>query len=268
MKLMLKFPISHLGSRQQNTSKFSWFSKIFSGRPAIADAKTIFKSCQLQSGIKKWHTDGLVARDFRGQHSLMTTHVWMVHKKLLMHGDEGRRIQEALFDVFWDDTFDRIKAAGVHELSLNKRLSEVQGFSFKQCIEFDNALTKKNEDEIVEDIAGALWRATYNRKELPVEPDHVLEFARYVREVQLNILNQPIETIKAGVVHWGDIPWQLNGKYKKDKHGAFPGQNKQASQGITEEEWHLAVDRDGRDYYWNAKTAQVCWKKPSPKQKE
>ena len=56
----------------------------------------------------------------------------------------------------------------------------------------------------------------------------------------------------------------------EDKNGSFPGYSKNASQSqhITEEEWHLAVDRDGRDYYWNAKTAQVCWKKPSPKQAE
>ena len=61
---------------------------------------------------------------------------------------------------------------------LNKRLSEVQGFSFKQCLEFDNALTKSDEEEIIDDIAGALWRATYNRKELPADQEHVLEFAR------------------------------------------------------------------------------------------
>lgn len=252
-----------LFSACKQTTRFasfsSMFSNLFGGSQSIAEARKIFRSCQLQSGIKKWYIDGLVARDFRGQHSLLVTHVWIVHKKLLMHGQPGRDTQEALFDVFWEDTLDRIKSAGVHELSVNKRLSEVQGFSFKQCVEFDNALTKPTEDEIIDDLAGALWRATYNRKELATDQEHVLEFARYVRDVQLNILEQPIEAIRDGVIHWGDIPWQLNGKFRKDKHAALSGKR---TQEITEQEWHLAVDRDGRDYYWNTKTNEVCWKKP------
>ncbi len=35
-----------------------------------------------------------------------------------------------------------------------------------------------------------------------------------MRDVQLNILEQPIEAIRDGVIHWGDIPWQLNGKFR------------------------------------------------------
>lgn len=45
-------------------------------------------------------------------------HIWMIHKRLITEGKEGRRLQEALFDQLWEDTGNRIRGQGVNELSV------------------------------------------------------------------------------------------------------------------------------------------------------
>jgi Ubiquinol-cytochrome C chaperone len=147
-----------------------------------------------------------VGNEFRSRHTVLMTHVWMVHKRLLADdlGKEGRRIQECMFDELWEDTSNRIRAVGVNELSVNKYLKEVQSYSFKYCIELDHALSlslgkqkqKGNgpdnaadgidtddemtpealQEKVKDEFGGALWRNVYNRRD-EIDVDHVLEFA-------------------------------------------------------------------------------------------
>lgn len=61
---------------------------------------------------------------------------------------------------------------------VNKYLSDAQGYSFKCCMEMDHALTKPSEDEVIDDLGGAMWRNTYARRE-EEDPLHILELARF-----------------------------------------------------------------------------------------
>jgi cytochrome b pre-mRNA-processing protein 3 len=45
-------------------------------------------------------------------------HVWLIHKRLIMEGKEGQRLQEALFDQLWEDTSNRIRSKGIGEMSV------------------------------------------------------------------------------------------------------------------------------------------------------
>ena len=67
-----------------------------------------------------------------------------------------------MFDELWEDTSGRIRALGVGELSVNKRLSEVQGYSFKFCIELDDAITRNSEGERIDEIAGNVCMSNHN----------------------------------------------------------------------------------------------------------
>jgi hypothetical protein len=64
-------------------------------------------------------------------------------------------------------------------IQVNKYLKEVQGYSFKCCIELDHALTKaiESEDVVLDEMGGTLWRLAYMRRD-EIEVDHVLELAK------------------------------------------------------------------------------------------
>lgn len=181
----------------------------------IGTSKSLLTSCLDQAVKAPWYSRGLIGGEFRSKHTVMLLHIWMVHKRLLVKdlGSEGPRIQESLFDEFWDDTSDRIRQVGVPEISVNKYLSEVQGYSFKTCVELDACLAKyggndtTNEDDLLDSMGGVLWRSAYARRN-EIEVDHVLELAKYVRENQQMVQSLSKEVIQEGVIKWGDIPWQ------------------------------------------------------------
>lgn len=256
-----------------------WLGKI--GRKTNLGAATaLFNCCQVQAGNASWQSRGLVGSDFRSKHMMLVLHVWMVHKRLLREDKQGLLVQEALFDELWEDTSNRIRGQGINELSINKYLKEVQGYSFRACVELDKAIEStliddvmsnpdsdeikvakvepKNpediefshiEDKILDEIGGVLWRSIYLRKE-DIAVSHVLELAKYVRREQLSLLELPREAIFEGRIKWGKVPaWNKTAAKGKEV-------------GDTDNLWREATAPDGRTYYWNTATRESRWEKP------
>ena len=111
------------------------------------------------------HIDGQISSEFRSKHTVLMTHVWMVHKRLVKEGPQGLKTQECMFDELWEDTCSRLRALGINELSINKYLEEVQSYSFKYCVELDEAINRETEEEVMHEIGGALWRNAYVGKD-------------------------------------------------------------------------------------------------------
>ena len=87
---------------------------------------------------------------------------------------------------------------------MNTRLSEVQGYSFKTCIELDDAISRPTEDERIDEIAGTLWRMLYLKRE-DINSDHVIELAQYIRGEQVSLFN-----ISKNALLEGRIAWEQN----------------------------------------------------------
>jgi len=84
---------------------------------------------------------------------------------------------------------------------VNTRLSEVQGYSFKTCIELDDAISRPTEDERIDEIAGTLWRMLYLKRE-DINSDHVIELARYIRGEQVSLFNISKKALLEGRIAW------------------------------------------------------------------
>lgn len=127
---------------------------------------------------------GLVTDDFRSRHTVLLLHIWIVNSRLIKEGKRGLSTQECLFDEFWDETTNRIRSVGVPEMSVNKRLLEVQKYSWQVCTELDGTFANKThtDTEKLDNIAGIMWREIYNRRD-EVDVDHVVKLARYVKSL-------------------------------------------------------------------------------------
>jgi hypothetical protein len=55
----------------------------------------------------------------------------MIHRRLILEGKEGKRAQEGLFDLLWEDTSKRLRTLAVPELSVRK-------FRSKQLVSYYN----------------------------------------------------------------------------------------------------------------------------------
>ncbi len=157
----------------------------------------------------------MIPEDFRSKHSILVVHLWIIHKRLLQEGKRGQFLQECLFDTFWEDSSNRIRELGVNELQVNKMLSQVQGFTFKTCLEFDHALMKTEEAEVLEELGGALWRSVYSRSE-DINPEHIMD----MRREHLFVSKMSSEDIMRGHVEWSvsSPPWVAIGDEVKASH--------------------------------------------------
>lgn len=153
---------------------------IGNGNVIVKDATSIFFNCKNQADKRIWYTKGLVTDDFRSRHTLLLLHIWIINSRLVnKEGKRGLQTQECLFDEFWDETSKRIRAVGINELSVNKRLLEVQKYSWQVCTELDStmATTKQTDVEKLDNIGSILWRHLYNEND-SIEDTHVLILAK------------------------------------------------------------------------------------------
>lgn len=183
-------------------------------------------------------------------------HIWMVHKRLIKEEDTKKynKMEECVFDEFWDDTTNRISKQDVSVLSLNKYLKQVQNTSFAMCFEFDNALTNHDETLMLELIGSAIWQYLYEAKEDISEEDieelaryttyntllyhrshycitissisipciFYILFFRYVRNGQLIVDQTPLPSFLTGNIAWPRIPWEGNKASTMSERGLGP----------------------------------------------
>ena len=118
-----------------------WFGK---GKTTLGIARSLFFNCKNAADHGLWYTAGNVSREFRSRQQMIMVHVWMIHRRLITEGSRGTTLQECMFDELWDDTSIRIRNAGIHEMMVNKRLKDVQSYSFRACMELDAAMAHVN----------------------------------------------------------------------------------------------------------------------------
>jgi cytochrome b pre-mRNA-processing protein 3 len=263
-----------LKSQEINTidiSTMSFLRMFGKSKNTLGVARSLFFNTKNVADNRVWYDAGQIQNDFRSRQTMIMVHVWMVHRRLITEGNRGTTIQECMFDELWDDTCIRIRNAGINEMMVNKRLKDVQGYSFRSCMELDAAMTMPSEDEKLEEIAGTLWRSCWLRNN-DIEPDHVIEMAQYVKDESDSIMNLSSEAVLEGRIEFGDtsLLWSnSNGAQKIMKGGKYVTEG--SSDIAVEHEvivdaqggiWRTNLSSNGTIYYYNQETKETRWKKP------
>jgi cytochrome b pre-mRNA-processing protein 3 len=81
-----------------------------------------------------------IERSFRGEHSALVLHVWLVLRRLREEGESGKALAQTLYDTFQDDVEHRVHAEGVR-VRVNKWLNELEQGFYGSALAYDNALT-------------------------------------------------------------------------------------------------------------------------------
>jgi len=226
---------------------------------SLGSALSLFFSSTEQVKKLDWLKYSRLPDDFRSEQLLIVLHVWLLHKRLISisKASESKslalKVQECLFDQLWEDTCSRIRAKGINELSVNKNLKEVQGYCLRLCLELDEALKTHPHDEqlLLDDIAAALWRLLW-RQEEDVDPDIVLALARYVLQELQSLQALSVPAVCGGRVAWGSPPlWPDRSLGQTAAEEPVTG------------EWQSALAPTGQPYYWNTRTRETRWDRPT-----
>ena len=224
----------------------------------------------LQYFNSRWFGPGRIDRGFRSYQALLTMHIWFLHKRLIGDQEDPHQaalIQEELFDIFWTDSTNRMRAHGVNELLINKNLKTVQQYTFMHLFHYDHCYTELLDsprdrlDELKNLVlTHILLLNPDDQKALDLHEDHAERIAWYIEAQYQNIVHDlPDSFYRKARIAWVDLPDFSN---LKDGSGRILEEIPIDSDDILPKNWLRNIANDGTYYYWNEKTRKSQWERP------
>ncbi|ETM38092.1 hypothetical protein L914_15524 [Phytophthora nicotianae] len=212
----------------------------------------VFQSCMNHTARPEYYRALGLSRSFRAQQALLMVHVWLVHRRLALEDEQGKIMQELMFDRLWEETVVRIRYQNISELTVNKHLAQVQQVCFNACIAYDQGL-KNGPNALQTAVAQHL---------LENETPEGLRIASIMAEYMKRELKK-LEKVDAKYIMEGTIPW-----------GPLPETHVKTVQEEEEDDdvvligqrfgnWRSALDNRGKLYYWNMTTRYSVWDQPT-----
>jgi cytochrome b pre-mRNA-processing protein 3 len=216
---------------------------------------------------RRWYGPGRIERDFRQRHAIFTLHIWLIHKRLLADQydtNAALAVDEELFNSFWDDTTCRIRQAGVHELAVNKMLTQVQQYTFLHLTHYDHAFTEflDRPYDRLKELRKIVWMHIFVRNPAMEKAyDHLDRIAWYVDANYRNIMHEwPDEYYRESRVAWVDLP---DFTHLKDAQDEVLPEAPLHPDDVVPIPWVANMTRRGIQYYWNTVTGESTWEKPN-----
>ena len=204
--------------------------------------------------------------------------------------DNAALIQEELFDIFWIDSSNRMRAHGVNEMLINKNLKKVQQYSFMHMFHYDHCYTGELLDNpadrlealkmtikthilllpsLLDENDDAIDSSSDSDEILDEEDfqkhlkhdDHAERIAWYIETQFQNIIyDLPDDFFKKARIAWVDLPsfdHMIDGNTGKE----LPKQTIDPKDTLPLD-WIKSIANDGTYYYWNLKTREALWERP------
>lgn len=232
----------------------------------IHTAEAFYQAASRQGADPRWFGPGRIARDFRSRHSLITMHIWFLHKRLIADAVDRElalMIQEELFNILWDDTTCRIRQQGVGELLVNKHLLQVQQYTFLHLTHYDHAYTEflNKPAERLKELRKIVWQHILVRdEEAEHRNDHLDRLAWYVEANYQNIMmDWPDQYYREARVAWVDLP---DFSSMVDANGEPMEEKPLHPDDVLPSPWQRNITMRGVEYYWNPATMKSTWTRP------
>ncbi|KAL4162400.1 hypothetical protein PRNP1_002939 [Phytophthora ramorum] len=212
----------------------------------------VFQSCMNYTARPEYYRALGLPRSFRAQQALLMMHVWLVHRRLALEGEQGKVMQELMFDRLWEETVVRIRYLDISELTVNKHLAQVQQMCFNACIAYDQGL-KNGPNAFQTAVAQHL---------LENETPECLRLASILAEYMKRELKN-LEKVDAKYIMEGTIPWSTLPETHVTATDIPESDEDVVLIGQRFGNWRSALDNRGKLYYWNLTTRFSVWDRPT-----
>lgn len=242
--------------RQDQYKRWEWLLKLLGfmneDDRLYRHSLRVLQSCMIKTALPEFYQALHLMPDFRAQQALLMAHVWIVHRRLSHDGDEGKIMQEVIFDRLWEETVVRIRFMNVSELTVNKHLAEVQQQCFNACIAYDRGL-KEGQAMLQNAVAKHLLD-----DETPTGQRIATSLAEYMKRELKNL-----EKVDSKYIMEGTIPWGPHPSVKIVTAADEEDQDEYTLIGQQFGNWRTALDNRGKLYYWNLTTRMSSWERPT-----
>ncbi|KAL7688260.1 putative WW domain, ubiquinol-cytochrome c chaperone/UPF0174, WW domain superfamily [Plasmopara halstedii] len=214
------------------------------------NSTAVFQSCMNYTARPEYYSELGISKSFRAQQALLMVHVWLVHRRLALEGEQGKVMQELLFDRLWEETVVRIRYLNISELSVNKYLAQVQQIGFNSCIAYDKGL--KNGPNVLQTAVAQHLLDNETPEGLRIASI----MAEYMKRELKNLEKVDAEYIMKGTIPWSSLPQtHVKNRPEDDDDVVLIGQRFG--------NWRSALDNRGKLYYWNLTTRYSVWSRPT-----
>lgn len=241
---------------QEQFQRWEWLVKLLGFRNEddrlFRHSTQVFQSCMNLTAQPEFYRALALPRSFRAQQALLMAHVWLVHRRLALEGEQGKIIQELMFDRLWEETVVRIRYEDISELTVNKHLAQVQQVCFNACIAYDNGL-KSTPNAFQSAVAEHLLENT-----TPEGLRIASIMADYMKRELKSLERVDAKYIMEGTIPWGPMP------VTNVKKADLPEDDDDVVLiGQRFGNWRSALDNRGKLYYWNLTTRYSVWDRPT-----
>lgn len=133
-----------------------------------------------------------VADHLEGRFDLLVLHLHLVIRRLSASGEKGAGdLSQALFDTFFHDMDRTLRAIGVGDMSVGKKVKDMVRAYYGRCAVYEEALTGDG------DLTDAITRNIYGGE---VNTAHAVALAGYVERARQSVDAMPIEDLMRGTV--------------------------------------------------------------------
>lgn len=115
----------------------------------------------------------------------------MIRRLSASQDPAARRLAQALFDTFFHDMDRTLRAMGVGDMSVGKKVKDMVRAYYGRCAAYEEALAGEG------DLTGAIARNVYQGA---ADASQAPALAAYVRQARERIDGMPIEALMQGTV--------------------------------------------------------------------
>lgn len=169
------------------------FERLFKGR-ARRPAEVLYDAVVAQARRPAFYTDYGIRDGFEERFDLLVLHVHLVVRRLAAAG--GGRAAQALFDTLFFDMDRTLRAMGVGDMSVGKRVKDMVRAYYGRTAAYDEALAEAEGPR----LAAALARNVYGGAGTG-DPERL---ARYVRLAASGLAPQTPAELLAGALRFPD----------------------------------------------------------------
>ena len=150
-----------------------------------------------QARVPGFYTDFGVADHLEGRFDLLVLHLHLVIRRLSATDDPAaRKLAQALFDTFFHDMDRTLRAIGVGDMSVGKKVKDMVRAYYGRCAAYEEALA--GEGDLTEAIRRNVYQGTADAGRAPA-------LAAYVGQARQRIDAMPMEELMRGAVSFPPV---------------------------------------------------------------
>ncbi len=165
--------------------------------PERRDARKIYFRTLEQSRSPAFFGPGRFADDFDGRIDVIALHMAVLMDRLLTEGEDGKLLNQALFDEMKDDFEIALREQAIGDTGVKKRMKPMIGHFYDRLKAYTDALKS---DDPKEALSTALQLEDEDR-----DPAFRGKVAGYTTDFLANLRNTPMKDITSAKVYFPDF---------------------------------------------------------------